>query len=467
MSPPLVSVVIPIFEASPFVGDALSSIAAQDHPAIEVIVVDDGSTDDGLAVARDRAGELGLTLVVARQANQGPAVARNRGLQLARGTYVTFLDADDRMVEGRVAFGVAHLEAHPDVDGVIGTRVNVVDEGVTPPEWLAELPRPEDNPHYLVMTLLARARLFDRVGGFDPSYAFAGEDTEWYLRAKTAGARIDLVDHLMLRRRHPRRQPDLSGRAPGAGPVPPAAANELVGHVRRPAADMSQNAPEVSVLVPFYQAERYLEETLRSIETQTVPADELVLVDDGSTDGGPAIAAAHVPPARLVTQPNGGIGAARNAAVAQGPRPLRGLLRRRRPMGADQAGAPTGPVRGSPRAGGRHVRGGRVRQPRDQGPGGGHVPRRPPRDEAVATSALLVRREVLDEVGAFDERLSVGEWFDWYARLRDVGHPMAWVDEVLVRRRLHDTNNSLRQRHSRSEYLRVLADHLARNRRPS
>ena len=105
------------------------------------------------------------------------------------------------MVADRVSFGVAHLAAHPDADGVVGTHVNVVDEGVIPPEWLAKLPDPDDNPHYLVMTLLARAEVFDRVGGFDPSYAFAGEDTEWYLRAKSAGARIDLVDHLMLRRR--------------------------------------------------------------------------------------------------------------------------------------------------------------------------------------------------------------------------------------------------------------------------
>ncbi len=201
MSAPLVSVIIPLFEASAFIGDALASVAAQDHPAIEVVAVDDGSTDDSSAVARDRAGELGLSLVLVRQENQGPAVARNLALSHARGTYITFLDADDSMVADRVAFGVAHLEAHQEVDGVIGTHINVVDEGVTPPEWLAKLPRAEDNPHYLVMTLLARAAVFDRVGGFDPSYAFAGEDTEWYLRAKTAGARIDLVDHLMVRRR--------------------------------------------------------------------------------------------------------------------------------------------------------------------------------------------------------------------------------------------------------------------------
>ena len=229
---------------------------------------------------------------------------------------------------------------------------------------------------------------------------------------------------------------------------------------------MSPITPEVSVLVPFYQAERYLEETLRSIEAQTVPVDELILVDDGSTDAGPAIAAGHVPPARVVTQANRGIGAARNAAVAQAggrflafcdaddlwePTKLErqlALFASRPELGAVLCGVVefVSPELDPATTALREVR---------------------QRDEAVATSALLVRREVVDEVGPFDEALTVGEWFDWYARLTDVGHPIAWVDEVLVRRRLHQTNNSLRQRQSRSEYLQVLAAHLARNRRPS
>ena len=198
---PLVSVVIPMFEATAFIEDALASVAAQDHPAVEVIAVDDGSTDDSAARARAVARRLGLRLEVLHQPNQGPAVARNLALTRARGDYVTFLDADDRMAEGRLSFGVAHLQAHPEVDGVIGTHVNLTDPGIEPPEWLAKLPPPARSPHYLVLTVLARPELFARVGGFDPAYAFAGEDTEWYLRAKTCGAVLDLVDRHMLWRR--------------------------------------------------------------------------------------------------------------------------------------------------------------------------------------------------------------------------------------------------------------------------
>jgi glycosyltransferase involved in cell wall biosynthesis len=198
---PLVSVITPMYNAAAFIGDALESVAAQDHPAIEVILVDDGSTDDSASVARAHAERLGLDATIVRQENQGPAIARNLALDHVRGRLVTLLDADDRMTPDRVGFGVRHLRDHPEVDAVIGTHENVVDPGVPIPDWLPRLPPSDRIPHYLVVTVLARVELFDRVGRFDPTYQFAGEDTEWYLRAKTAGANFDLVDHLMVWRR--------------------------------------------------------------------------------------------------------------------------------------------------------------------------------------------------------------------------------------------------------------------------
>ncbi len=85
-------------------------------------------------------------------------------------------------------------------------------------------------------------------------------------------------------------------------------------------------------------------------------------------------------------------------------------------------------------------------------------------EAAAATSALVVRRAVIDQVGPFDEVMTVGEWFDWYARLVDTGWAIDSIDDLLVRRRLHGANNSLRQRDNRSEYLQVLRAHLGRTR---
>jgi glycosyltransferase involved in cell wall biosynthesis len=242
---------------------------------------------------------------------------------------------------------------------------------------------------------------------------------------------------------------------PGPGP----------GQGGRASEDQSTpSRPTVSVVVPFYQAERYLDETLASIEGQTRPVDELILVDDGSTDGGPAIAARRTRPARVVTQPNRGIGAARNAATAVATGTLVAFC------DADDLWDPTKlerqldllasrPEVGAVLCGVQEF----VSPEIDPATAGVRPPRR--LDEAAAISALVVRREVLDLVGPFDQDLAVGEWFDWYARLLHAGRPVASVDAVLVRRRLHASNNSRRQRDSRSEYLHVLRAHLDRTRR--
>jgi glycosyltransferase involved in cell wall biosynthesis len=88
---PTVSVIIPCYNGARFLRETLGSVLAQTHPVCEVIVVDDGSTDDSAAVAES----FGPPVRVIRQANQGESVARNRGLDEAQGEWIAFLDADD------------------------------------------------------------------------------------------------------------------------------------------------------------------------------------------------------------------------------------------------------------------------------------------------------------------------------------------------------------------------------------
>lgn len=109
----LVSVVIPLFNKGPYVERALSSALSQDHPPLEIIVVDDRSTDDGPErVRRCRDPRVAL---VENPVNLGPGAARNRGLALARGRYIAFLDADDEWHRGFLSTAVSRLEAAPAV----------------------------------------------------------------------------------------------------------------------------------------------------------------------------------------------------------------------------------------------------------------------------------------------------------------------------------------------------------------
>jgi glycosyltransferase involved in cell wall biosynthesis len=133
-----------------------------------------------------------------RERNEGPAAARNAGLSAARGELVTFLDADDRMLAGRLPYQAGFLERRPDVDVLIGRAENVVAAGVEPPPGVA---RPRDGAWrtHAPMTMMARASVFAVAGGFDVSYG-VGEDTDWLLRAGLAGARVERVDRVLIRR---------------------------------------------------------------------------------------------------------------------------------------------------------------------------------------------------------------------------------------------------------------------------
>ncbi|MEO6873551.1 MAG: glycosyltransferase family A protein [Opitutaceae bacterium] len=103
---PLVSILIPAYNAGPWLGDSIGSALAQTHPRCEIIVVDDGSTDQTLAIAR--AFEARGVRVVT-QANAGAAAARNRALTIAQGDYLQYLDADDLLSPGKIAAQLAVL----------------------------------------------------------------------------------------------------------------------------------------------------------------------------------------------------------------------------------------------------------------------------------------------------------------------------------------------------------------------
>ena len=110
MPQPLVSIIIPCYNAVPWLAETLESALAQTHSPTEIIVVDDGSRDDSLALARTFEPR-GVRVVV--QTNAGASAARNHGLRLARGGFIQFLDADDLISPDKIAAQLAFLGAKP------------------------------------------------------------------------------------------------------------------------------------------------------------------------------------------------------------------------------------------------------------------------------------------------------------------------------------------------------------------
>ncbi|MFK7871474.1 MAG: glycosyltransferase family 2 protein [Roseobacter sp.] len=121
---PFVSVVIPTFNRAHFICDAVDSVLEQEFTNFEVIVVDDGSTDDTL----ERLAQISdPRLVVIPQDNTGRSNARNNALRRATGDYIAFLDSDDLFLPSKLSTQVDYLEAHPSV-GMIYTGANCINE---------------------------------------------------------------------------------------------------------------------------------------------------------------------------------------------------------------------------------------------------------------------------------------------------------------------------------------------------
>lgn len=205
---PLVSVVIPAYNAERFLGEAIESVLAQTYPAAETIVVDDGSSDRTADVARAYDG-----VEVISQVNAGPSAARNRGFAASGGEIVAFHDSDDAMTPDKLAVQVGHLLENSGVGCVLAEQELAIEEGAELPFWVegSKVPtvmpaKPAElanEPDVHPMTMVVRRETFERVGGFDETMR-AAEDFDWMLRASEAGVEIARLPVVLLRRRvHP------------------------------------------------------------------------------------------------------------------------------------------------------------------------------------------------------------------------------------------------------------------------
>ncbi len=222
---PCVSVVIPLFNAGRFVEEAVASALAQPE-TLEVIVVDDGSTDDGLARCLALAGNHPQRLLVLRHAdegNHGAGASRNLGIAQARGELIAFLDADDYFLPNRFGRSVPQLVANADLDGVYEAVQVMFDGPDAQRDWdplartLITLPENVAPPHLLRLLaqgrqgnfhtggIMLRRRAFERAGVFDSDLSLGQDVALWWRLA--AGCRLvggQLDRPVAIYRRHGR-----------------------------------------------------------------------------------------------------------------------------------------------------------------------------------------------------------------------------------------------------------------------
>ncbi|HZQ07510.1 MAG TPA: glycosyltransferase family A protein [Anaerolineae bacterium] len=191
----LISVIVPVYNGANYLAEALESAQQQTYAPLELIVIDDGSTDASFEMA----GRLAAVRRV-QQAHSGISAARNRGIELARGDFFAFLDADDVWLAEKLTLQMRALEANPDLGMVFGH----VQEFLSPelPAEIANTLRcePESKPGVIPSTLLVRREAFQRIGAFETQWD-VGEFASWMLHASEARVAWSILPDLVARRR--------------------------------------------------------------------------------------------------------------------------------------------------------------------------------------------------------------------------------------------------------------------------
>jgi glycosyltransferase involved in cell wall biosynthesis len=189
---PVVSVIIPVFNGDRFLREAVQTVLAQNYSPLEIVIVDDGSTDSTASVVKS----LGEPVRYLHQTNQGPAAARNRGIEQAQGSLLAFADADDLWPGNKLALQLPYLIEDVAVDIVMGRIQQVLlsetEDGKTQAKEFAE-------PAFSVNlgSAIIRKSVFERVGLFDETMRYS-EDVDWFMRAREAGAAIKTIDAVTL-----------------------------------------------------------------------------------------------------------------------------------------------------------------------------------------------------------------------------------------------------------------------------
>lgn len=215
---PLVSVIMPAYNSRAYIAEAIRSVLDQDYQALELIVVDDGSSDG----TPDEARLFGDRVRLLEQRNSGPAAARNRGVSLARGELLAFIDSDDIWAPGKVRAQVDYLSDNPDVGVVFGRLIrwfanadgtfNPLPEFVAPPSSKPQPIVPEESgwiyPEMLldsviwIVSAMVRKSIWDQLGGLDETLRI-GEDYDFFIRASRL-CKMDELDRLVAYyRMHP------------------------------------------------------------------------------------------------------------------------------------------------------------------------------------------------------------------------------------------------------------------------
>lgn len=192
------SVIVPTYNYGRYLSQSLDSILGQTHPPAQVIVIDDGSTDETPDVLAPYAAAGRIEYV--RQSNMGIAAAQNRGLESAKHDYIAFLDSDDYWAPQKIERQMAAFRAQPEIDIMYALVEQFISpDAIEPERWrLDESNRRLDGVS--TVTALLRRSAAERIGPFDTTLRRA-QYLDWHMRGASLGMRWHVVPEVLAYRR--------------------------------------------------------------------------------------------------------------------------------------------------------------------------------------------------------------------------------------------------------------------------
>lgn len=193
----LITVIIPVYNGERYLGEALKSVVAQTYRPIEIIVVDDGSTDGSADIVKSF---VDSQILYFYQNNSGLSAARNQGTNLARGSFFAFLDADDVWLADKLTLQINTFKNNPNLDMIFG----YVDQFYSPDlDVHVKTKMDYDNkimPGYSAGTMLIKQKSFVRAGPFTTNWR-VGQFVDWYFKAVDKGLKSLMLPKVVMKRR--------------------------------------------------------------------------------------------------------------------------------------------------------------------------------------------------------------------------------------------------------------------------
>lgn len=189
----LISAIIPVYNGEHYVVNAIESILKQTYHNIEIIVVDDGSTDATVTLIKQFP-----KVKYFFKDRSGPAASRNMGVKNSSGDYLAFLDADDQWLPNKIELQIDAFSRTPELDYVLTLQQNILKAGCKKPHWLKQ-EFIENSVLGGVPTLMVKRTSFDQVGFFSEE-CIHDSDFDWFFRAKDLRLKFEVIQSVLFHR---------------------------------------------------------------------------------------------------------------------------------------------------------------------------------------------------------------------------------------------------------------------------